>query len=69
MLSEKRDRESAKQFFRQAVAVVGHAPDHVTIDGHTSSPRAVRETKGDTVQHRTKTYLNTLLEQDHRGIE
>jgi transposase-like protein len=26
-------------------------------------------TTGDAVQHRTNTYLNSLLEQDHRGIK
>lgn len=57
-LSEKRDMEAAKRFFEQAVAVVGHVPDQVTTDGHASYPRAVHETMGDTVQHRTNKYLN-----------
>lgn len=68
-LSEKRDREAAQQFFKQALAVVGHAPERVTTDGHTSYPQAVRETLGDQVQHRTNKYLNNRLEQDHRGIK
>jgi transposase-like protein len=68
-LSEKRDMNAAKQFFTQAVAVVGHLPDLVTTDGHTSYPRAIRETIGSDVQHRTSTYLNNRLEQDHRGIK
>jgi putative transposase len=68
LLSE-RDMEAAKRFFRQAVAAVGHVPEQVTTDGHTSYPRAIRETMGDTVQHRTNNYLNTALEQDHRGIK
>ena len=49
LLSEKRNREAAKQFFKQAVDVVGHVPDQVTTDGHTSSPRAIRETMGSNV--------------------
>jgi hypothetical protein len=49
-LSEKRDREAVQQFFKQALAVVGHTPERVTTDGHTSYPRAVRETLGDHVQ-------------------
>ena len=61
--------EAAKRFFRQAVAVVGHAPDSVTTDGHASYPRAVRETMGGHIQHRTNTYLNNRLEQDHRGVK
>ncbi|BCL80743.1 hypothetical protein ccbrp13_32080 [Ktedonobacteria bacterium brp13] len=61
--------EAAKRFFRQAVAVVGHAPDSVTTDGHASYPRAVRETMGGHIQHRTNKYLNNRLEQDHRGVK
>jgi putative transposase len=37
-LSEKRDMDAAKEFFRHALAVVGHAPERVTTDGHTSYP-------------------------------
>lgn len=69
MLSEKRNMESAQMFFNQAVAVVGHVPDQVTTDGHASYPRAIRETMGRHVQHRTSKYLNNRLEQDHRGIK
>jgi putative transposase len=69
MLSEKRNMEAAQRFFRQAVVVVGHAPDQVTTDGHSSYPRAIRETIGSNVQHRTNKYLNNWLEQDHRGIK
>ena len=49
--------------------MVGHAPEQVTTDGHNSYPRAIRETIGSHVQHRTNTYLNNQLEQDHRGIK
>lgn len=38
MVSEKRDMEAAKRFFKQAVDVVGHAPERVTTDGHHSYP-------------------------------
>jgi putative transposase len=68
-LSEKRDMDAAKRFFEQAVAVVGHTPESVTTDGHRSYPRAIRETMGSEVVHRTNTYLNNRLEQDHRGIK
>ena len=66
---EKRDMEAAQMFFKQALAVVGRAPERVTTDGHASYPRAVRETLGDQVLHRTNTYLNNRLEQDHRGVK
>jgi transposase-like protein len=49
--------------------VIGHAPERVTTDGHDSYPRAIRETLGAEVLHRTNTYLNNRLEQDHRGIK
>ena len=65
MLSEKRDMEAAKRFFKQTVDVVGHAPERVT----NSYPRAIRETLGSDVLHRTNRYLNNRLEQDHRGIK
>jgi transposase-like protein len=68
-LSEKRDMDAAKQFFEQALAVVGHAPESVTTDGHRSYPRAVREILGNEVMHRTNVYLNNRIEQDHRGIK
>ena len=69
MLSKKRNMEAAQRFFKHAVDVVGHAPEQVTTDGHTSYPRAIRETMGNNVQHRTNKYLNNRLEQDHRGIK
>ena len=69
MLSEKRNMEAAQRFFKQEVAVVGQTPESVTTDGHRSYPRAIRETMGNHIQHRTNKYLNNRLEQDHRGIK
>ncbi len=69
MLSEKRDMNAAKRFFKQALETVGYAPERVTTDGHDSYPRAIREILGKDVLHRTNTYLNNRLEQDHRGIK
>jgi putative transposase len=66
---EKRDMDAAKRFFKQAVDVIGHAPERVTTDGHDSYPRAIRETLGREVIHRCNRYLNNRLEQDHRGIK
>jgi putative transposase len=60
---------SSKRFFQQAVEVVGHAPKRVTTDGHDSYPRAIRETLGSEVLHRTNRSLNNRLEQDHHGIK
>jgi putative transposase len=71
MVSETRDREAARRFFKQATDVVGHRPERVTTNGHDSSPRAIRETLGRDVLHRNRTNrsLNNRLEQDHRGIK
>jgi transposase-like protein len=69
MLSETRDFEAAKQFFARALAVVGQPPQRVTTDGHAACPRAIRETLGRKVLHRCNPYLNSRLEQDHRGIK
>ena len=69
MLSETRDMEAAKRFFARARVVVGHTPEKVTTDGHDAYPRAIRETLGPDVRHRTSRYMNNRMEQDHRGIK
>ncbi len=69
VLSETRDMDAAKRFFARARAVVGHAPEKVTTDRHDAYPRAIRETLGPDVQHRTRRYMNNRMEQDHRGIK
>ena len=47
-LSEHRDRQAAKAFFRSARATMGFRPDRVTTDGHGSYPRAIRTVLGKT---------------------
>ncbi len=74
MLSETRDRDAATRFFVRAQTVIGHAPETVTTDGHDAYPRAIRETLGPEVPHRTSRYMNNRymnnrIEQDHRGIK
>ena len=46
-----------------------HLPERVTTHGHDADPRAIRETLGEGVAHRTSRYKNNRLEQDHRGIK
>ena len=41
----------------------------MTTDGHAAYPRALRKTLGRKVLHRCTPYLNSRLEQDHRGIK
>ncbi len=69
MLSKTRDMDAAKRFFACALKAVGEAPEKVTTDGHDSCPRAVRETLGPDVCHRTSRSMNNRIEQDHRGIK
>jgi len=68
MLSTTRDMDAAKRFFACALKAVGQPPEKVTTDGHDSYPRAVRETLGPDVYHRTSRSMNNRIEQDHRGI-
>jgi transposase-like protein len=46
MLSEHRDMDAAKQFFKQAKEVTGCVPERVTTDGHDAYPRAIRRVLG-----------------------
>src|SRR5437667_60269 len=69
MLSEHRDMEAAKRFFKQAKEVTGCVSERVTTDGHHSYPRAIRRVLGRKAKHRTSRYLNNRLEQDHRGVK
>ncbi len=69
MLSSTRDLAAAKAFFKQATATVDYKPQRVTTDKHGSYPRAIRQTLGRTMRHRTSQYLNNRIEQHHRGIK
>ena len=69
LLSKKRDMDAAQRFFARALDTAGHAPEQVTTDGHDAYPRAIRETLGSGVRHRTSRYKNNRIEQDHRGLK
>ena len=69
MLSEHRDMDAAKRFFKGALEIAEQMPERVTTDGHDSYPRAIRETLGEDVIHRCNPYLNNRIEQDHRGVK
>jgi len=66
---QTRDMDAAQRCSRQALAVARAVPERVTTDGHTASPRAIRQTLGSAVQHRTSRYNNDRIEQDRRGIK
>ena len=72
-LSEHRDIEAAKAFFRKALLTSG-APTRVTLDGHWHSHRALFELRREArvwrrVKVRTCPYLNNIVEQDHRAVK
>jgi len=69
LLSEQRDMDAARRSFAQALGLAGRAPEQVTTDGHDAYPRAIRETLGDGVAHRTSRYKNKRIEQDHRSVK
>ena len=72
-LSERRNVNAAKHFFRQAMKSSG-TPRVVTLDAYAASHRAVRELKAEgrlprRVQVRSSKFLNNRIEQDHRRIK
>jgi len=69
LLSEQRDMDAAQRFFMQALDLVGQAPEQVTTEGHEAYPRAIRETLGGAVIHRTSRYKNNRIAQDHRAVQ
>ena len=73
-LSTRRDVAAAKAFLRKAVKSQGSTPTTITLDGYAASHRAVREMKADgqlaaDTKLRSSTYLNNLIEQDHRSVK
>jgi two-component system, response regulator / RNA-binding antiterminator len=72
-LSEHRDIEAAKQFFRQALRN-NRPPRIVTLDAYRATHRALRLLRREhpawrRARVRTCKYLNNIVEQDHRGIK
>jgi len=62
MLIKKRAMAVAQRFFARALAIAGHPPEQVTTDGHDAYPRAIWETLGSGVRHRTSRYKNNRIE-------
>jgi transposase-like protein len=72
-LSEKRDVNAAKHFFRKAMKSVG-TPRVITLDAYAAPHRAVQKLKSEgrlprRVRVRSGKYLNNMIEQDHRRIK
>jgi len=68
-LGERRDMTAARRCFAQALDRAGRAPEQGTTDGHDAYPRAIRETLGPTVGHRTSREKNNRIAQDHRSVQ
>lgn len=66
--SERRDRDAAQRCFAQALPTAGQAPERVTTAGHDAYPRAIRETLGQAVTHRTSRHNNNRIAQDQRAL-
>lgn len=58
LLSGRRDMDSAQRFSAHALVAASGAPEQVATDGHDAYPRAICETLGDGVAHRTSRYKN-----------
>jgi transposase, IS6 family len=68
-------RHSAERFFSKALAAPHTStPRVITVDKNAAYPKAFKELKGegimpDPCELRQSTYLNNLVEQDHRFIK
>jgi transposase, IS6 family len=74
-LSATRDAEAAKRFFAKTLAAPHTTtPRVITVDTHAAYPRAISELKAEGAiaeecELRQVTYLNNIVEQDHRFIK
>ncbi|EJS46578.1 hypothetical protein ICG_05653 [Bacillus cereus BAG1X1-3] len=74
-LSESRDKQAAKRFFKKALAA-SHIckPRVITVDKNPAYPVVIQELKEEKrmpegIQIRQVRYLNNIVEQDHRFIK
>jgi putative transposase len=71
LLTEQRDEPAAKRFLTKAIHRHG-VPEKITIDGSEANAAAIRgynEEHGTAIIIRQITYLNNIVEQDHRGVK
>ena len=75
LLTAKRDKASAKRFFRRALTSVGNVrPRVINVDKNPAYPAAFNELKAAGVfsrrcRLRQCKYLNNIIEQDHRNVK
>ena len=75
MLSENRDIQAAKRFFKKALSSPhNQSPRVITVDKNPAYPPAIEQLKDkkslskETIIRQAK-YLNNIIEQDHRFIK
>ena len=71
LLTEQRDEPAAKRFLTKAIRRHG-VPEKITIDGSAANEAAIKSynaAHGTTIAIRKSKYLNTIVEQDHRGVK
>jgi transposase, IS6 family len=75
LLTAKRDKASAKRFFRMALTSVGNVrPRVINVDKNPAYPAAFKELKAEGMlprrcRLRQCKYLNNIIEQDHRNVK
>jgi len=75
LLTAKRDARAAKRFFYKTLkATHNQQPRVVTVDKNPAYPKAIAELKAkqvfpQTIELRSRRYLNNIVEQDHRFIK
>jgi transposase-like protein len=71
LLTENRDTEAAFRCLKQAIRRNG-IPETITIDGSDANAAAIKrynQEHGTAIAIRQVTYLNNIVEQDHRGVK
>lgn len=68
-LSDTRDKQAAKNFFKSCIQCVKKPPKQITTDKEPALYGAIENTLGDKVKHRDSKYKNNLIEQNHRMIK
>jgi putative transposase len=71
LLTEQRDERAAKRFLTKAIRRHG-VPATITIDGSEANAAALRnyhQEHGTAIVIRQVTYLNNIIEQDHRAVQ
>jgi transposase, IS6 family len=75
LLTAKRDKASAKRFFRRALTSAGNVrPRVINVDKNPAYPAAFKELKAEGVlsrrcRLRQCKFLNNIIEQDHRNVK